>query len=58
MIGKGLKKLAYVLVNHSFEPNKNELFMIRGSYTATPLIKEIYWQAIDVGAYSYVKLGD
>lgn len=55
MIGKRLEKLAYVLVNHSFELNKNDLFMISGSHAATQLIKEVYRQAIDVGAYPYVK---
>ena len=49
MIGKRLEKLAYVLVNHSFELNKNDLFMISESHAATQLIKEVYKHAIDVG---------
>ncbi len=49
MIGKMLEKLAYVLVNHSFELNKNDLFMISESHAVTQLIKDAYKHAMGVG---------
>ncbi len=39
MIGKRLEKLAYVLVNHSFELNKNDLFYDQWKPCCNPVDK-------------------
>ena len=57
MIDKRLEKLAYILVHHSLRIKKNDLFVIAGSPLAAPLIKEVYKQAVEAGAYPYVKVG-
>ena len=57
MFDKRLERLAHILINHSLELKKNDLFMISGGHIATPLIKEIYIQALKVGAYPYAKVG-
>ena len=57
MIDKRLEKLARVLVDHSLEIKKNDLFVISGSQVATPLIKEVYKQALKRGAYPYTRVG-
>lgn len=57
MIDKRLEKLASVLVNHSLEIKKNDLFVICGSSVATPLIKEVYKQALKLGAHPYIQIG-
>ena len=57
VIDKRLEKLASVLVNHSLEIKKNDLFAICGSSVATPLIKEVYKQALKLGAQPYVQIG-
>ena len=57
MIDKRLKTLAHILVHYSLDIKKNDLFMISGSYLAAPLIKEVYHQAIDLGAHPYTNIG-
>jgi len=57
VIDKRLEKLAHILITHSLEIKKKDLFMIIGGNTATPLIKEVYRKALEVGAYPYVKVG-
>ena len=57
MIDKRLEKLAYVLIHHSLRIRKNDLFVISGSPVAAPLIKEVYKQAVQVGAYPFTRIG-
>lgn len=57
MIDKRLEKLAHILVNHSLEIKKNDLFVISGSPVAAPLIKEVYKQALELGAHPYTRVG-
>jgi aminopeptidase len=46
-----LRKLAHLIVNYSLELKKGETVLIRGSYIAEPLIKELYREALKVGAH-------
>jgi len=57
VIDNRLEKLAHILITHSLEIKKNDLFMIIGGNTAAPLIKEVYKKALEVGAYPYAKIG-
>jgi len=57
MIDKRLEKLAYVLIHHSLRIKKKDLFVISGSPVATPLIKEVYKQAVQAGAYPFTRIG-
>jgi len=57
MIDKRLEKLAYILVNHSLGIRKKDLFVIGGSPQTAPLIKEVYKQALELGANPYVRIG-
>ena len=57
MIDKRLEKLAYILINHSLKIKKKDLFLIVGGNAATPLIKEVYKQALEVGAHPYAQIG-
>jgi aminopeptidase len=57
MIDKRLRKYADILVRHSLRLKKNDLFVISGSYLAAPLIKEVYQQAIQVGAHPFTHVG-
>ncbi|AOT71378.1 aminopeptidase [Geosporobacter ferrireducens] len=45
-----IKKLADLLVNYSFQLKKGEKFLIEASDLALPLVKEIYREALHVGA--------
>jgi aminopeptidase len=56
MIDERLKKLAYILVNHSLKIKKNDLFMIMGTAVTAPLIKEVYKQSLLAGAHPHVKI--
>jgi len=51
-----LKKLAKVLVNYSVGVRKGELLKLRGEPVAIPLLKELYKEALAVGAYPYVDI--
>lgn len=50
MVDPRIKKMANVLVNYSLQIKKGDLFVIQGSELAMPLIKEIYKEALRVGA--------
>jgi aminopeptidase len=52
-----VEKLAYILVHHSLSIKKHDLFQIAGSNLAAPLIREVYRQALEAGAYPYVHIG-
>ena len=51
MIDTRLEKFANILVNHSLEIKENDLFAICGSPVAAPLIREVYKQALKLGAH-------
>jgi aminopeptidase len=57
MIDKRMEKFANILVHHSLGLKKNDLFVISGSYLAAPLIKEIYQQAVEIGAHPFTHIG-
>jgi aminopeptidase len=50
-MNKYLEKHAHVLLNYSVELKKGEKLAIIGQLATYPLIKEIYRQAIDLGAF-------
>jgi len=56
VIDKRLEKLAYILVNHSLRIKKNDLFLISGNSVASPLILEVYQQALKRGAFPYTRV--
>ena len=57
MIDKRLKQYANILINHSLKIKKNDLFLISGTPIAAPLIKEVYKQAVQVGAHHFTRIG-
>jgi aminopeptidase len=57
MIDRRLEKLATILVRHSVDLRKDDLFVISGSSLAAPLIREVYRQAIEVGAHPFTHVG-
>ena len=57
MIDRRLENLATILVRYSVALKKNDLFLISGSHLAAPLIKEVYHQAIKLGAHPYTQIG-
>ena len=57
MIDERLKKLANILVSYSLEIKKDDLFLVRGGTVAAPLIREVYRQAIKIGAHPYTQVG-
>ena len=56
VIDKRLEKFAYILLNHSLKIKKNDLFLIAGASISSPLIKEVYKQALKLGAYPYTRV--
>ena len=50
------EKYAKLLVNYSLELKKGDKFVIRSSYLAEDLLKEIYREALAVGAYPELKI--
>ena len=52
-----VEKMAKVLVDYSLEIKKGDLFYIRGSQLAAPLIKEVYKEALLRGAHPVVRTG-
>ena len=50
MIDSRLQTLATILIQHSLTIKKNDLFLISGNPVASPLIKEVYRQALKQGA--------
>jgi aminopeptidase len=57
MIDNRIKKLAKILINHSLEIKKNDLFMITGGTKSSPLIKEVYEQSLELGANPFIRTG-
>jgi aminopeptidase len=57
MIDRRLEKFATILVHHSLSLKKDDLFVISGSSLAAPLIKEVYRQAVKVGAHPFTHIG-
>ena len=51
-----LTKLANILTNYSLQLKKNDIFVIYGSEESIPLVKEVYRQAILLGAHPHVRL--
>ena len=51
-----IEKYADVLLNYCVKIKKDQLLAIRGSSLATPLIKEIYKQALIKGAHPYTRV--
>ncbi len=51
-----IEKLAKVLTHYSLELKKGDLFRIDGSYLAEPLIKEVYKEALLLGANPYTMI--
>ena len=56
MIDKRLEQLAKILVRHSLEIKKNDLFVIYGNPNAAPLINEVFKQALKLGANPYTQI--
>ncbi|WP_069650769.1 aminopeptidase [Caloranaerobacter ferrireducens] len=56
MVDPRLRKMANVLVNYSLQIKKGDIFVIQGSDLAMPLIKEVYREALRVGAHPEVFL--
>ncbi|MFO7677248.1 MAG: aminopeptidase [Thermoplasmatota archaeon] len=52
-----LEKFADILVNHSLELKNNDLFIISATPVATPLVKEVYIKAVQVGAHPCIRIG-
>ena len=57
MYDKRLEKFADILIKHSLQIKKNDLFIISGTSLALPLIKEVYKKAILVGAHPHIRIG-
>jgi aminopeptidase len=57
MIDRRLERLAHILIHHSLRIKDRDLFVISGSHLAAPLIREVYRQAIGVGAHPYTTIG-
>jgi len=57
VIDTRLEKFANILVDHSLEIKENDLFVICGSPVAAPLIREVYKQALELGAHPYTQIG-
>ncbi len=46
-----LQKLAHLIINYSLDIKKGEYLQINGSVVTEPLLKELYREALKVGAY-------
>lgn len=51
-----VKKLAKVLVHYSLKVKKGQLFKIQGEIATMPLIKAVYQEGLEVGAYPFVQI--
>jgi len=58
MFDPRIKKLAHVLLHYSIKLKKGQLVKIAGSTLALPLLREIYAEALKIGAYPFVRLSD
>lgn len=56
MVDPRISKLARVLVNYSLSLQKKDLFYIYGESVTTPLVMEVYREALRTGAHPYVKI--
>lgn len=52
-----LVMVADILVNHSLELRKNDVFIISANPNAAPLVKEVYIKALEAGAHPHIRLG-
>lgn len=52
-----LQKLANLLVHYSVDVKKGEYVLLRGSYIAEPLLKELYREVLKVGAHPEIMVG-
>jgi aminopeptidase len=52
-----ISKLADVLINYSVKLKKNQLLLLSSTELAAPLIREIYKQAILLGAHPFTRIG-
>jgi aminopeptidase len=50
-------KIAEILLNHSLELKKNDVFLISGSNKVMPLIYFVFKKSLEIGAHPYVRLG-
>jgi aminopeptidase len=50
------QKLAQVLVHYCLDAQKGDLFLIRGTPTAEPLIAEVYREALEAGAHPALRV--
>jgi len=51
-----VEKLAKVLVHYSLKVKKGQIFKIQGEVVTLPLIKAVYKEAVEVGAYPFVQV--
>jgi len=52
-----ITKYADVLLNYCIKVKKNQILGLRGTGLAAPLIKELYRQALKIGAHPYTRIG-
>jgi aminopeptidase len=53
-----VKKLAYVLLHYSVDLKKKQVIRLNSNVLAMPLIKELYAEAIAMGAYPITRIGN
>lgn len=51
-----LKKLAYVLLHYCCKVKKKQIIKLIGGIESIPIIKELFAEAIKIGAYPYTKI--
>jgi aminopeptidase len=51
-----IKKLAYVLLRYSLKVKKGQIVRLSGSDLAIPLIRELFAEAIAIGAYPFTRI--
>lgn len=51
------ESFASILIDHSLELKKDDVFIINGCHIAMPLISSVYRKALDKGAHVHVRLG-
>jgi aminopeptidase len=56
MIDQRTKKLARVLLRYCIRLKKKQLVKLIGSEQAIPLLRELYAEALTIGAYPYIKV--
>lgn len=52
-----IDSLAHVLIHHSLQLRKGDLFILNSGPTAAPLVKAVYNEAIQTGAHTHVRIG-